>query len=413
MNTAARIAWRTVEREAERANPGRLAWLTRDAPVHGIDAFAAYGVLAGSVSSAKPPADEASTGEMSGRDGLSVHTGVPWARQVLNRAAAAEIVRQDGLALLFDALRDAGVPHLLMKGTSLAYSLYPAPFLRPRADHDVLIRRADLARATEVLESLGYVAAPVAGRRLASYQQTFSGPAGRAPIDLHWKVSNRQRAGALFPWHELVARSVALPELGADVYALGPGDQFLISAFHRLVHDGAPIVSAGHRVRGSARLVWKVDLFLLWASLDVSGQLAIAERAFLLGFGPVCTDALDMLEADFAVPIPVEIRRALDAADAAPQVSLEYFRATGARGAVHELAALDSWRSRLELIGEWLCPPAAYMRARYDVRRPLAVAGAYAWRMCLGLREALARPATSEPTFEFLPLVGLKAGKPE
>ena len=42
------------------------------------------------------------------------------------------------------ALDGAGVPMLITKGTALAYTTYPQPWLRPRTDTDILVRPDDV-----------------------------------------------------------------------------------------------------------------------------------------------------------------------------------------------------------------------------------------------------------------------------
>ena len=60
----------------------------------------------------------------------------------LKGESAIELLRKHELVRVLEALARAEVATLLLKGTALAYSLYPAPTLRPRADTDVLISTA-------------------------------------------------------------------------------------------------------------------------------------------------------------------------------------------------------------------------------------------------------------------------------
>src|SRR5207237_2152698 len=57
---------------------------------------------------------------------------------------------------LFHALAAAHVCPLLLKGSDLAFTVYPDPLLRPAADVDLLVRPGDLARALAVLVARGY-----------------------------------------------------------------------------------------------------------------------------------------------------------------------------------------------------------------------------------------------------------------
>ena len=71
---------------------------------------------------------------------------LPQLRQDAIHAAAHEPLRTADLAEVLSALAARGVDVLILKGTALAYDLYPAAELRPRSDTDLLIARDD-ARA--------------------------------------------------------------------------------------------------------------------------------------------------------------------------------------------------------------------------------------------------------------------------
>jgi hypothetical protein len=61
-----------------------------------------------------------------------------------------------GAVELLAALRKEGIEALPLKGAALAPLYYPDPLTRPLGDLDILVRPEDVARGTQVLESLGY-----------------------------------------------------------------------------------------------------------------------------------------------------------------------------------------------------------------------------------------------------------------
>ena len=65
------------------------------------------------------------------------------------------------LAALLRACGDARLDLLVLKGAALAETVYPRPSLRRFGDLDVLVRRADAARARTLLEALGYIVDPM------------------------------------------------------------------------------------------------------------------------------------------------------------------------------------------------------------------------------------------------------------
>jgi hypothetical protein len=53
-------------------------------------------------------------------------------------------------------LHRAGVTTLVLKGAALAYTHYPAAYLRPRGDTDLLVKPTDRAMADYALGTLRY-----------------------------------------------------------------------------------------------------------------------------------------------------------------------------------------------------------------------------------------------------------------
>ncbi|HWS71894.1 MAG TPA: nucleotidyltransferase family protein, partial [Thermoanaerobaculia bacterium] len=116
---------------------------------------------------------------------------LPELREQATRAAATEPLRLADLRRVLAAFAEAGVEALILKGTALAYDLYPSPELRPRSDVDLLV--TDFARAAGVLRALGFEAYANSGDELALRQQSF----GRSDAfellhlyDLHRQIAN-------------------------------------------------------------------------------------------------------------------------------------------------------------------------------------------------------------------------------
>lgn len=62
----------------------------------------------------------------------------------------------EALGEILQAFRTAGINLIVLKGAVLAHDVYPHPDLRPMRDLDVLVARADSARAIAVLEGLRF-----------------------------------------------------------------------------------------------------------------------------------------------------------------------------------------------------------------------------------------------------------------
>src|SRR5262249_31693890 len=67
-----------------------------------------------------------------------------------------ELLRRRELSRILASLRNTGIRTLVLKGGALAYTHYPAPFLRPCLDIDLMIDRTDRDHAIAQLQNLGY-----------------------------------------------------------------------------------------------------------------------------------------------------------------------------------------------------------------------------------------------------------------
>jgi hypothetical protein len=152
-----------------------------------------------------------------------------------NMLLAGELVR---IARLFG---EAGVPLLAYKGPALAVQAYGGLALRRFVDLDVIVGRRDVARAGEMLSSLGF--GKPAG--LAESQEKFllrwqhnlayTRDGGRMIVELHWEVSPAPFARV--PVDEGVwARAPSVEIFGAAVKCLSAEDLLVALSVHGTKH---------------------------------------------------------------------------------------------------------------------------------------------------------------------------------
>src|SRR5207247_3089836 len=125
-----------------------------------------------------------------------------------------ELLRLADLRALLDGFGRHGIGVLLIKGTALAYDIYDAPELRPRADTDLLINRADIDRARAVFAELGYDARVLSGDPHANRQQALARTDSfgvEHVYDLHWDIANTPIVRDAMRFDELLERSISLP----------------------------------------------------------------------------------------------------------------------------------------------------------------------------------------------------------
>ncbi len=72
------------------------------------------------------------------------------------QSAVFEVLYEDSIRTITQALSSAGIPVILLKGAVLARTVYPQSGLRPIGDLDFLVPYAQVEAALDVLLNLGY-----------------------------------------------------------------------------------------------------------------------------------------------------------------------------------------------------------------------------------------------------------------
>lgn len=266
------------------------------------------------------------------------------------------------------ALSEAGVDALFVKGATLGMLAHGTPTLKTSWDIDVLVTPAQLEAAGRVLGDLGYrlsifggIDDPVQVRRyLAAHKEAEWHHAGRATtVELHSGLTDNPAA---LPSVGLRSPRQAVELMpGRVLPTLATGPLFAYLAYHGTTHLWA-------------RLKWLADIAALLRSEDVA---ALHAEAVALGAGrtPGVAIALahELLELDVPLPLLAAIR-----ADRTTQRLLAYSRAA--------LDAAEDEKGRLmRPLGElfsyaraqgWLMPgaPHRWYAARRFVTQPYLAA---------------------------------------
>lgn len=213
-------------------------------------------------------------------------------------------------AALVRALAREGVRAVVLKGALLAARLYPAPWMRPSVDVDLLVHPRDLRHATGILESKGYTLVKGLPDRpdRFTHHLTFAGR-GRVDVELHFSVSAWFQSR--FDCDGTFARATRHRLLGEEVLALGAADEVVALAVHAASH-------------GFDGVKWLYDLKLLlrvkpppWneviayaraARVAAATGMALAEARSRLG-GEAPSWVLEELGAGAARTAAVELLR--------------------------------------------------------------------------------------------------------
>jgi hypothetical protein len=308
-----------------------------------------------------------------GMSGLRAELG-----PTVRAAAALDVVVQRQLQGTLGALDSAGIRALVVKGTALAYTAYPHPWLRPRTDTDVLVDRADVAAATRVLEARGFRrSAAVTSGELVSHQIAFERRDDSGVpqvVDLHWKIVNPQMLADALPFEPLWRRAERAPALAPSARIPSRVDSVAIAAVHRLAHH-----------QGHDRLIWLYDIDLLTRRLAPGEWSALARLAIDREIAGLCVDALRQARDLLHAVLPAAIEADLAAAAPGEPSRLYLQQAVRKRDVLmNDLVMLADWRSRLRLLREHAFPPAAFIRQRYGAANRWPLPALYLHRLVTG-----------------------------
>jgi hypothetical protein len=135
---------------------------------------------------------------------------------------------------VLESLRGSGIPVIVLKGACLAEAVYEDPALRPMCDVDLLVPRAELARAEAVL--LRAAAVPrEAGRAKARHVPPVL--VRDLAVEIHWTIADPAGPVRVDPaglWDRARPARVA----GADALSLSPEDLLLHLCLHFCCQNG-------------------------------------------------------------------------------------------------------------------------------------------------------------------------------
>lgn len=299
------------------------------------------------------------------------------------REAMQEMLRSLNAREAIAALAEGDGRVLVLKGTALAYGLYPQPWQRVGCDVDLLV--PDLAAAETAVDRLQardfVLQTSVRPMQTAGYETALDkkGRHGFA-VDLHWRIANRAQLAKALTFDELWVASIPLPDLHPAARGLGS----LHALLHALLHRVTNFPSGDHD-----RLIWLFDIHLLAKSLDAAQWQSFLALCVERRIAAPCLDGLEASQLAFATVIPQAALESLRAAAAQEHWQLGSALDQAAMDRAH-LAALP-WRDKMGWLRRKLFPSPEFMRYRYDARGPAKLFGAYIKRWWTGLARLFSR----------------------
>ncbi len=295
------------------------------------------------------------------------------------KQAVCETVVANEVKTVASKLSENNIAFLLLKGTSLAYSLYAQPFLRPRLDIDILITQEDRVRTKALLNKLGFSPQPGIDGTLATHQFMLSRDAGSGldvTLDIHWKLTNPQVFAHLFEFDELYRERQNIKVLGPNAYAPCPLHLLTHALIHRVAH---------HHERD--RLIWLYDIYLLGEVLDHAARQQFVTLCKTKKINTVCLDGIQAAHKAFG---GIKLERLIQLLETNVAQADENYTSDFLQPGFNQIDQFRSdwkncsWPQRWQLLNEHCFPPSAYMRQRYG-SAPLALL--YARRFGNGVKK--------------------------
>jgi Uncharacterised nucleotidyltransferase len=278
-------------------------------------------------------------------------------------ATGQELLRGVEIRAVIEALATAGIRALLIKGTPLAYSVYPTPAARPRDDTDLMIPAAHVDAARGVMASLGYTDTVYCSDLFSQFEVQKRDRFGVVhAFDVHWKISTQPVFADALSYSEMLRDAVPVPALGAAAFAPGPVDALLLACIHPAMHH-----------QNAERLLWIYDTHLL-ASLLTDDELCdFARRAVRKRVAAVCAHRIRLAHAMFETRVPAAAMRELSAAGDEPSAAYLASQRRWRHELISSVRGLPRVGDRVALLRNVLLPSPSYMLGTYGLRgKPLA-----------------------------------------
>lgn len=304
----------------------------------------------------------------------------PFRRQ-LTAAVAADAARHDELNRIVEAWNLAQLHPIFLKGSGLAYTHYPHPWLRPQADLDVWCRESELAALSAALVALGYSSVDELNFD-GKYQRPFARVDDSGVtrlVEVHLRALNPEVFADAMDFDAARAAAVPVPTLPGAV-TLSPPYALLLACLHRVAHH---LDQTGHRV------IWLYDIHLLSTAMTEREWATFTRLASAARVRAICRDGLERTRAALGTTLPPKvIERLIGDGDEPSAGFLRPLRELDVR--MSSLRAATTAR-RAALVKAWLVPSRTYMVQRYGIRHGAMLPLWYVYRILSRLPRWLVR----------------------
>lgn len=330
-----------------------------------------------------------------------------WPELVLSicrNASITQAIWEDGHRVLIkqalNRLNEAGIAPIIFKGTALAYSLYPAPFLRERGDTDLIVPFDCRDQAMREMEAAGFVGEDRLRGDLTSYQVPYTHVERfmySHTVDLHWRINRSQVLSNILTYQELWDSRKALPVLCSRAVVAGSVHALFLSCMHRAAHRQCPYFVDNVEYYGGDRLIWVYDIHLILREFNSNSYDEFTALANRKGLARICFEGLLEARNFFGATVPEKVFRALAVAGSGGTGS-RYLNASVGKQYLLNFMSVDGAANKFRFVVQILLPPPGYMRRVYTSVKPRWLAWLYARRVFIEISKRLRRTVAGAAT---------------
>jgi hypothetical protein len=286
------------------------------------------------------------------------------------------------LERILEALDEAGIPVIVLKGAALATTVYEDIGLRPMGDLDLLVRPEHLKAATSVITSFGYFVQKAIYHIVFGRDQTQS-----TNIELHWFLIgiDQYRSTRIDYWnqarfwYQYSAKSISINR--KNIHLFSP----LFNIIYLTAHLGI------QHPQDSPRLIWLYDLHLIiWKHQSDSDWEDVSQLIELVDCSALLPEVIKEARNRFDTPMPASLFHALAEMSENPVRTLKRpYEDHKLPQWVWNSWRFLNWQMRLAMVWRLIFPDRSYMRWRYDFAQAWMLPLSYPYRWFAILRNVL------------------------
>lgn len=307
-------------------------------------------------------------------DAVQHHPAIPGEvqkqlRQLYLNTALANTLALHELATILQALAQANIPVIVLKGAALAQASYGNVALRPMHDLDLLLPFAHIPQALSIVATLGFQLLepiPFGDRSGLFWNELLLVKEGHKPVylEFHWHLLDNPYYASRPGTPELFERSLPLQLEGQPARILAPDDFLLHLCSHSWHHHSGLWPQAGADI---AQLLVQNGPTFNWERF-----LAHAQQ-YDLAYAVQTT--LSQVVTQWHCPLPAGTWQAIQALrPGRKERFFIYCQQNKYLKPLRTIIALPSLQLRLAYLWGILFPSADYMARHYPSPKPLRMA---------------------------------------